>query len=61
MYSFSTENWSRAADEVEALMELFAQRSQARSRAAEQGVRVRFIGRREGGARSREQMRRRKG
>ena len=49
VYSFSTENWSRPADEVEALMALFSARIIAETpELDEQGVRMRFIGRRAG-------------
>jgi undecaprenyl diphosphate synthase len=49
VYSFSTENWSRPAEEVQGLMEMFAQRiSDETPELHEQGVRMRFIGRREG-------------
>jgi len=49
VYSFSTENWSRPAQEVTALMRMFSQRiaSETPELNAE-GVRMRFIGRREG-------------
>jgi undecaprenyl diphosphate synthase len=49
VYSFSTENWSRPAEEVTALMRMFSQRilSETPELNAE-GVRMRFIGRREG-------------
>ena len=48
VYSFSTENWSRPAEEVTALMRMFSQRiaSETPELNAE-GVRMRFIGRRE--------------
>jgi len=48
VYSFSTENWSRPAEEVTALMRMFSQRilSETPELKAE-GVRMRFIGRRE--------------
>jgi undecaprenyl diphosphate synthase len=47
VYSFSTENWSRNADEVSALMEMFARRIELETpELDEQGVRMRFIGRR---------------
>ena len=49
LYAFSTENWRRPAYEVSVLMTLF--RRYIRREAAEldlEGVRVRFIGRREG-------------
>jgi undecaprenyl diphosphate synthase len=49
VYSFSTENWSRPAAEVEGLMEMFSQRIAAETpELNEEGVRMRFIGRREG-------------
>jgi undecaprenyl diphosphate synthase len=48
VFAFSTENWSRPADEVEALMEIFAETIERElPDLAEQGVRVRFIGRRD--------------
>jgi undecaprenyl diphosphate synthase len=48
VYSFSTENWSRPADEVAALMEMFAQRIDAETpELHDEGVRMRFVGRRE--------------
>ncbi|MDQ6811265.1 MAG: polyprenyl diphosphate synthase [Actinomycetota bacterium] len=48
VYSFSTENWSRPADEVQGLMEMFSQRIAAETpELHEEGVRMRFIGRRE--------------
>jgi undecaprenyl diphosphate synthase len=49
VYSFSTENWSRPAEEVRGLMEMFGRRiaSETPELHAE-GVRMRFIGRREG-------------
>jgi undecaprenyl diphosphate synthase len=48
VYSFSTENWSRPAEEVTGLMRMFSQRilSETPELKAE-GVRMRFIGRRE--------------
>jgi undecaprenyl diphosphate synthase len=47
VYSFSTENWSRSGDEVAALMEMFARRIELETpELDEQGVRMRFIGRR---------------
>ena len=47
VYSFSTENWSRAEDEVRALMEMFARRIELETPELDQeGVRMRFIGRR---------------
>jgi undecaprenyl diphosphate synthase len=49
VYSFSTENWSRPAQEVRGLMEMFAKRiSEETPELHEEGVRMRFIGRREG-------------
>jgi undecaprenyl diphosphate synthase len=47
VYSFSTENWSRSAEEVSGLMALFERRitHEAQEMHAE-GVRIRFIGRR---------------
>ena len=48
VYAFSTENWSRPPDEVEALMEIFGETIERElPDLAEQGVRVRFIGRRD--------------
>jgi undecaprenyl diphosphate synthase len=48
VYAFSTENWSRPQDEVDALMELFGETIERElPDLAEQGVRVRFIGRRD--------------
>jgi undecaprenyl diphosphate synthase len=47
VYSFSTENWSRDDDEVSALMEMFARRIEGETpELHEEGVRMRFIGRR---------------
>ena len=49
VYSFSTENWSRPAEEVHGLMAMFAERiARETPELHEQGVRMRFIGRREG-------------
>ena len=49
VYSFSTENWSRPAAEVQGLMEMFAQRIEAETpELHEEGVRMRFVGRRGG-------------
>jgi len=49
VYSFSTENWSRPAEEVEGLMEMFFRRIAGETpELHEEGVRMRFIGRREG-------------
>ncbi|MFM9165032.1 MAG: polyprenyl diphosphate synthase [Solirubrobacterales bacterium] len=48
VYSFSTENWSRSPEEVAALMEMFAERIRSETpELKEEGVRVRFIGRRD--------------
>jgi undecaprenyl diphosphate synthase len=48
VYSFSTENWSRPAEEVQGLMEMFSRRiAQETPELHEEGVRMRFIGRRE--------------
>jgi len=59
VYSFSTENWSRPAEEVHGLMEMFSQRIAGETPELHQeGVRMRFIGRREGiGERLSEQIR----
>ena len=49
VYSFSTENWSRPREEVEGLMAMFAERIDRETpELDEEGVRMRFIGRREG-------------
>jgi undecaprenyl diphosphate synthase len=49
VYSFSTENWSRPAAEVEGLMRMFGERIEAETpELHEEGVRMRFVGRREG-------------
>ncbi len=58
VYSFSTENWSRPAGEVSGLMEMFSARIAGETpELHEEGVRMRFIGRREGvSERLREQM-----
>jgi undecaprenyl diphosphate synthase len=48
VYAFSTENWSRPPEEVDALMELFPETIDRELRdLADQGVRTRFIGRRD--------------
>ena len=48
VYSFSTENWSRPPEEVAALMEMFAERIRSETpELKEEGVRMRFIGRRD--------------
>jgi undecaprenyl diphosphate synthase len=47
VYSFSTENWSRSDDEVSALMAMFARRIDGETpELHDEGVRMRFIGRR---------------
>jgi undecaprenyl diphosphate synthase len=49
VFSFSTENWSRPAEEVQGLMRMFAERIDRETpELNEEGVRMRFIGRREG-------------
>jgi undecaprenyl diphosphate synthase len=49
VYSFSTENWSRPAKEVSALMRMFSRRIKSETpELRDEGVRMRFIGRREG-------------
>ncbi|MBV8599445.1 MAG: di-trans,poly-cis-decaprenylcistransferase, partial [Actinobacteria bacterium] len=48
VYAFSTENWSRPQDEIDALMEIFGETIERElPDLAEQGVRIRFIGRRD--------------
>ena len=48
VYAFSTENWSRPSEEVDALMEIFEETIERElPDLAEQGVRTRFIGRRD--------------
>jgi undecaprenyl diphosphate synthase len=48
VYAFSTENWSRSPDEVGALMEIFGETIERElPDLAKQGVRVRFLGRRD--------------
>jgi undecaprenyl diphosphate synthase len=48
-FAFSTENWSRPSDEVEGLMAMFAELIDSETpELDEEGVRMRFIGRREG-------------
>ena len=48
VYAFSTENWARPGDEVEALMEIFEETIERElPDLAAQGVRTRFIGRRD--------------
>jgi len=49
VYSFSTENWARSPDEVNALMAMFSERILAETpELDEESVRMRFIGRRAG-------------
>jgi undecaprenyl diphosphate synthase len=49
VYSFSTENWSRPPEEVAALMAMFSERILAETpELDDEGVRMRFIGRRDG-------------
>ena len=49
VYSFSTENWSRSPEEVGALMAMFSERILRETpELHEEGVRMRFIGRRQG-------------
>ena len=49
VFSFSTENWSRSRDEVDGLMAMFAARIDRETpELDDEGVRMRFIGRREG-------------
>jgi undecaprenyl diphosphate synthase len=49
VFSFSTENWSRPPEEVDGLMRMFGERIDAETpELDEEGVRMRFIGRREG-------------
>jgi undecaprenyl diphosphate synthase len=48
VFAFSTENWSRSEEEVNALMEIFAETIERElPDLAEQGVRGRFLGRRD--------------
>jgi undecaprenyl diphosphate synthase len=48
VYAFSTENWTRPPDEVDALMEIFSETIERElPDLAKQGVRVRFLGRRD--------------
>jgi undecaprenyl diphosphate synthase len=49
VYSFSTENWSRPREEVQGLMEMFEKRIAGETPELHaEGVRMRFVGRREG-------------
>jgi undecaprenyl diphosphate synthase len=48
VYAFSTENWTRPPEEVDALMEIFSETiDRELPDLAKQGVRVRFVGRRD--------------
>jgi len=48
VYAFSTENWSRPSDEVEALMDIFGETiDRELVDLAQEGVRTRFVGRRD--------------
>ena len=48
VYVFSTENWTRPGDEVEALMEIFGETiDRELPDLAKEGVRTRFVGRRD--------------
>src|SRR5215218_7909026 len=48
VYAFSTENWSRSPEEIEALMEIFVETIERElPDLAREGVRTRFIGRRD--------------
>lgn len=49
IFSFSTENWQRPREEVEGLMAMFAERIDRETPELDaEGVRMRFVGRREG-------------
>ena len=49
IFSFSTENWARPTEEVSGLMRMFGERLESETpELDEEGVRMRFIGRREG-------------
>ena len=48
VYSFSTENWTRSAEEVTGLMRMFGERLDVETpELKEEGVRMRFVGRRD--------------
>ena len=52
VFSFSTENWARPSEEIEGLMRMFGERIDAETpELNDEGVRMRFLGRREGVAR----------
>jgi undecaprenyl diphosphate synthase len=49
VFSFSTENWARPQEEVDGLMRMFGERIDAETPELDaEGVRMRFVGRREG-------------
>jgi undecaprenyl diphosphate synthase len=49
VFSFSTENWTRPSEEVEGLMRMMGERiANETPELSEEGVRMRFVGRREG-------------
>src|SRR3954453_5720847 len=49
VFSFSTENWGRPREEVDGLMRMFGERIDSETPELDaEGVRIRFIGRREG-------------
>ncbi len=49
VFSFSTENWARPAEEVEGLMQMFGERIEEETpELREEGVRMCFVGRRDG-------------
>jgi undecaprenyl diphosphate synthase len=49
VFSFSTENWSRPTEEVDGLMRMFGERIDRETpELHDEGVRIRFIGRRQG-------------
>jgi len=49
VFSFSTENWARPSEEVEGLMRMFGERIESETPDLDaEGVRMRFVGRREG-------------
>jgi undecaprenyl diphosphate synthase len=49
VFSFSTENWTRPAEEVRGLLKMFGERIVSETpELDEEGVRMRFVGRREG-------------
>ncbi len=53
VYSFSTENWSRPADEVQGLMAMLARRLAGETPdLGREGIRMRFVGRRQGAPRA---------